>query len=237
MVTDDEILKMMKVDSSKEKGFVLLMDRYKKPVYFHVRRLLDSHDDAQDVLQETFIQVYKYAGSFKGESKLFTWIYKIATNECIRLLKKRRVETQFNEEYEGGDMEYSDNRDPEWIMKRLYNAIERLPEKQRLVFNLRYFDDMRNNDFFDVPDGFFDNITQVTLQKAKHRVVLEKKRRLRITFVSFSAAAVLLVMFVVNIQKQSDNSIDDVISKLSDEELSELERVYRADAFLYEQDF
>jgi len=150
MVTDDEILKMMKVNSSKEKGFVLLMERYKKPVYFHVRRLLDSHDDAQDVLQETFIQVYKYAGSFKGESKLFTWIYKIATNECIRLLKKSRVESQFNEEYEGGDIEYSDSHNPEWIMKRLYDAIARLPEKQRLVFNLRYFDEMSYEDISEV---------------------------------------------------------------------------------------
>ncbi|MCL6102689.1 MAG: sigma-70 family RNA polymerase sigma factor, partial [Bacteroidetes bacterium] len=79
---DSEILLMLKDPATRDKGFLRLMNTYKEPIYWHIRRLVVSHEDAEDILQETFIQVYRYANSFKGESKIFTWIYRIATNEC-----------------------------------------------------------------------------------------------------------------------------------------------------------
>ena len=85
---DEEILQI--ADKDKEKGFRCLIERYQEPLYWHVRRMLPGHDDAEDVLQETFLRAYKHWGSFKGSSKLSTWLYKIATNEALRFLEKNK---------------------------------------------------------------------------------------------------------------------------------------------------
>lgn len=152
--TDDAaIFEMMKDSVSRDKGFMLLMDKYKKPIYWHIRRLVITHEDAEDILQETFIQVYRFAASFKGESKVYTWLYRIATNECIRHFRnKGKIEysdDQDSDEYEGEPFEYG-FVDGDEIMKKFHLAVTQLPERQKIVFNLRYFDEMSYEDISQV---------------------------------------------------------------------------------------
>ena len=85
---DEEILKIVHLD--KDKGFKCLIERFQEPLYWHIRRMLTCHEDAEDVLQETFLRVYRHLGSFKGDSKLSTWLYKIATNEVLRFIEKHK---------------------------------------------------------------------------------------------------------------------------------------------------
>jgi RNA polymerase sigma-70 factor (ECF subfamily) len=142
---DAEILRMLKDPVTKDNGFLKLMDAYKEPIYWHIRRLVVSHEDAEDILQETFIKVYKHASSFRGESKIFTWLYRIATNECSRYFRdnKERLKNfgsndwKIDNELAGSDMENSNS-----ILIKFQLAIQQLPEKQRIVFNLRYYDEL-----------------------------------------------------------------------------------------------
>jgi RNA polymerase sigma-70 factor (ECF subfamily) len=117
----------------------MMMDLYKERIYWHIRRLVVSHDDAEDILQETFINAYRFAGSFNGKSMIYTWLYRIATNECIRLFRKNKKSDHRTEELtdkiaeklSGHDLENGED-----ILVRFQKAILQLPEKQRIVFNL-----------------------------------------------------------------------------------------------------
>ena len=143
------MISMMRDPALKEKGFLQLMDTYKERIYWHIRRLVVSHEDAEDILQETFINVYRYSNTFKGDSRLFTWIYRIATNECtkhFRQNKKRmtytvKINEEMTVEQSGNDADRSDA-----ILIKFQNAILQLPEKQRLVFNMRYYDELSYED-------------------------------------------------------------------------------------------
>jgi RNA polymerase sigma-70 factor, ECF subfamily len=143
------MISMMRDPALKEKGFLQLMDTYKERIYWHIRRLVVSHEDAEDILQETFINVYRYSNTFKGDSRLFTWIYRIATNECtkhFRQNKKRmtytvKINEEMTVEQTGNDADQSDA-----ILIKFQNAILQLPEKQRLVFNMRYYDELSYED-------------------------------------------------------------------------------------------
>lgn len=130
--------------SDPERGFRELMSLYKADVYWHLRRLLVSHEDAQDAFQETFVRVYRSLPQFKGESSLRSWIYRIATNEALRIIDQRRDETvSLDDETEAtqiADTAYVDYSDLEAV--RLQQAILSLPTKQQLVFNLRYYDEL-----------------------------------------------------------------------------------------------
>ena len=141
--TDDKILSLLGDPASKEKGFLLLMETYKERIYWHIRRLVVSHEDAEDILQETFINAYRYAGSFNGQSKIYTWLYRIATNECIRIFKQRKNKEAINllSAYIGKDEGYETMEEKDIVLK-FQQAILRLPEKQRIVFNLRYYDEL-----------------------------------------------------------------------------------------------
>lgn len=144
--TDDAvILGMLKDPVQKDKGFLLLMDKYKEPIYWHIRRLVISHEDAEDILQETFIKVYRFADSFRGESKIFTWLFRISTNECSRYFAKRKnifkrnssLNPELSSEQSVNDMENSNS-----ILLKFQKAIQELPTKQKIVFNLRYYDEL-----------------------------------------------------------------------------------------------
>ena len=142
---DSEILSMLKDPATRDKGFLQLMNTYKEPIYWHIRRLIVSHEDAEDILQETFIQVYRYASSFKGESKLFTWIYRIATNECTKHFRKNKTwaenKVSINREM-FSELSGTDTEDSKAILFKFQQAIQQLPEKQKIVFNLRYYDEL-----------------------------------------------------------------------------------------------
>jgi RNA polymerase sigma-70 factor (ECF subfamily) len=144
-LTDEEILTALKNSETRDKGFTILMDKYKERIYWYIRRLVVLHEDAEDVLQETFINAYRYAASFNGQSKIYTWLYKIATNECIALFRRNKKSTVQLVEISSklvNELKDSSIGNVESALKDFHAAILQLPEKQRIVFNLRYFDDL-----------------------------------------------------------------------------------------------
>lgn len=146
-MTDEQLLKLLKDDSSKEKGFRLLMNQYQAMLYQHIRRIVSDHDDTNDVLQNTFLKVFRNIGKFEGRSSLYTWIYRIATNEALTQVgKSRKMQVIFDREEDENGLE---NRlaadispEPEMIRSVLQSAMETLPEKQKSVFSLRYYEEM-----------------------------------------------------------------------------------------------
>lgn len=146
--SDLEIIRI--VQHNPESGFRILMKEKWESVYWHIRRLVIHHEDAQDATQETFIRVFRSIGKFKGDSSLNVWIYRIATNEALRLIEKRRnsdisiVDDESPEVQMLADEEYVDFADLEAV--KLQNAILSLPRKQQLAFNMRYYDEMEYED-------------------------------------------------------------------------------------------
>ncbi|MFD2512476.1 RNA polymerase sigma factor [Pontibacter locisalis] len=154
--TDEEILSMFREQTTKSRSFTLLMDAYNERIYWHIRRLVVSHEDAQDVLQETFINVYNNLDKFAGKSKIYTWLYRIATNECIRLLRNRqKFLSSYDEVSEKLISQLHDNsiEESDKILIKFQEAILSLPEKQRLVFNLRYYDELSYEEISQVLDS------------------------------------------------------------------------------------
>jgi len=143
---DKELLQEFRQSDTKEKAFTSIIKKYQEKLYWHVRRMVIDHDDANDVLQNMFIKVWNGLENFREDSQLYTWLYRIATNESLTFLEqaKKRSSVSLNE-MEGGlankivaDKNFDANK-LEW---KLQLAIQKLPEKQRLVFNLRYYDEM-----------------------------------------------------------------------------------------------
>ncbi|HKK78106.1 MAG TPA: RNA polymerase sigma factor, partial [Phaeodactylibacter sp.] len=144
--TDDQILALLQSADTKEHGFRLLVSTYQEPLYALIRRMVRTHEDADDVLQECLIKVYRGIGRFEGKSKLYTWLYRIATNEALSFLKKRqrRAEEPLDDEGHAGiyHLRAETPIDAYDSQRKLERALTQLPDKQRLVFNLRYFEEM-----------------------------------------------------------------------------------------------
>lgn len=141
---DDRELVMIAA-KEPEKGFRCLMAKYKDTVYWHIRRLVVVHEDAQDATQETFVRIFRSLSDFKGECSFRSWVYRIATNEALRLLNRYRDDrVSLNDSVDELDSliadEYVDYSDLEVV--KLQKAILTLPTKQQLAFNLRYYDDL-----------------------------------------------------------------------------------------------
>jgi RNA polymerase sigma-70 factor (ECF subfamily) len=151
---EDLLLSQLKSSSTREKAFRELISLYKERLYWHIRKIVISHDDTDDVLQNTFIKVFKSIDKFKGDSKLFSWMYRIATNEAITFLNKKakRLQTN-NEEVQAKAVNnltsdvYFDGND---IQLKLQKAIATLPQKQQIVFNMKYFDDLKYKDMSEI---------------------------------------------------------------------------------------
>lgn len=141
---DDNISEILKADLNK--GFRLLVEKYSSRLYWHIRRLVILHEDADDALQNTFVNVWKSIGEFRNESSLYTWMYTIATNEALSLINRRKKNAAIPiddlESHFANSLEGSTWFDGDEAQVRLQNAILKLPQKQRIVFNLKYFDDM-----------------------------------------------------------------------------------------------
>ena len=139
-----------------EQGFRMLVEKYQSSIYWHIRRMVISHEDAEDVLQETFIRVFRSMDGFREESSFSTWIYRIATNECLRFLDRRKEQVLSTEEVQEELMnklmasEYVDYDNAMEV--KFQQAILRLPEKQRLVFNLRYYDELKYEEISRITD-------------------------------------------------------------------------------------
>lgn len=146
LMEDKELLVQFNKPDLKESAFTAIIKKYQEKLYWHIRRMLVDHDDTNDVLQNVFIKVWKGLENFREDSQLYTWLYRIATNECLTFLdqQKRKASVSLDEGESGlsnkvlADTGFDANK-LEW---KLQLAIQHLPEKQRLVFNLRYYDEM-----------------------------------------------------------------------------------------------
>lgn len=145
-LTDEEILKNIRIKGQEEFAFSQLMQKYQQKVYVTIRRMVLSHDDANDITQDVFIKCWNKIAEFRGDSQLFTWLYRIATNETINFLKQKRQKMFIPFSKMEKKMSYflddSMNFSGDEIQKKLQSALLKLPDKQRLVFNLRYYDEM-----------------------------------------------------------------------------------------------
>lgn len=145
-IEDKELLMQFKEPLMKERAFTALMKKYQERLYWHIRRMVVDHDDANDVLQNMFIKVWKSLENFREDSQLYTWMYRIATNECLTFLEqqKRKAAVRLSDVEDGlsNKVRASENFDANRLEWKLQLAIQQLPEKQRLVFNLRYYDEM-----------------------------------------------------------------------------------------------
>ncbi len=145
-LSDALILDIILKDGKQEAGFRMLMEKYQERLYWHIRRLVIHHEDADDVLQNTMIKVFRSLSKFEGKSKLYTWMYRIATNESLTWLSKRKKQQSFSMENEENNLEERLKADEFFDHSKvnilLQKAIDLLPEKQRLVFQMRYYDEM-----------------------------------------------------------------------------------------------
>ena len=154
MIADSELVSQLKNPKTQEQAFRTLMTQYKERLYWHIRRMVLSHDDTDDILQNTFIKVFRNIDKFNQESKLYSWMYRIATNEAITFInkeaKKRNVSIADVQHKMVGtlnnDVHYSGNE----IQLLLQKAIMSLPQKQQLVFNMKYYDEMKYQDISEV---------------------------------------------------------------------------------------
>jgi len=144
--SDTELLVQFRNPITKEKAFTSIIKKYQEKLYWHVRRMVIEHEDANDVLQNVFLRVWNGLENFREDSQLYTWLYRIATNECLTYIEQQKKRSAVAlDEVESGisnkikaDSHFDANR-LEW---KLQLAIQQLPEKQRIVFNLRYYDEM-----------------------------------------------------------------------------------------------
>lgn len=150
---DSYIIAKIREPETLQYGFNLIVRQYQERVYWHIRKMVIDHDDADDLTQNTFIKVWNNLDSFRGDAGLFTWLYKIATNECLAFLKKKKRKFfipihDVQQELAG---RIDDNAtDGDAIQLMLQKALLQLPDKQRLVFNMKYFDDMKFDDISEV---------------------------------------------------------------------------------------
>lgn len=171
MINEEEIREACA--ANRERGFKLLMNNFQEPIYQYIRRMVVSHEDAQDVLQEVFIRVFRHLDQFRYESSLHTWIYRIATNECVRLLNKRKEEIVSEEETRQELMdklkasEYIDYENE--LAVKFQEAILSLPEKQRIVFHLRYYDELKYEEIASILDSKVEAL-KVNYHYAKNKI-------------------------------------------------------------------
>jgi RNA polymerase sigma-70 factor (ECF subfamily) len=143
---DTELLMQFRNPATKEPAYTALVRKYQEKLYWHVRRMVVEHEDANDVLQNVFIRVWNGLENFREDSQLYTWLYRIATNECLTFLEQKKKKSSISlSDVENGltnSIKADKDFDPNKLEWKLQLAIQQLPEKQRIVFGLRYYDEM-----------------------------------------------------------------------------------------------
>ncbi|AMQ00261.1 RNA polymerase sigma factor [Pedobacter cryoconitis] len=171
-VEDDEIIAKFSEERTRNEAFNLLITKYQEKTYWHIRRLVIDHDDADDLVQEVFIKVWKNLSKFRSDSKLYTWIYRIATNDCITFLNKKKqrnniplddVSAELSESLVASSYFNGDK-----IQMKLQQALLTLPEKQRLIFNMKYYDELKYEEISDILG------TSVGALKASFHIAVKK---------------------------------------------------------------
>jgi len=171
-MTDTELLSLIRNQQTSRYGFSLLVQQYQKQLYGHIRRMVMDHEDANDLVQEVFMKVWKGLGTFREDSTLSTWLYRIATNECLSFLRKKRLQAvlpmlePFRQKAESlaDDPFFTGDQ----IQLKLQKALMKLPPRQRLVFNMRYYDEMPYEDISAILK------TSVGALKASYHIAAKK---------------------------------------------------------------
>ncbi len=148
-----DIIKLISKEETRDKAFRMILSSYKERVYWTVRRIVIVHEDADDVVQNTFIKVWENLGKYRGDANIYTWVYRIAVNESLAFLKKKKRQSLNLTDYGevlASNLESDVFFDGNDFQKKLQEALLTLPDQQRLVFNLKYFDEMKYKDMAKV---------------------------------------------------------------------------------------
>jgi RNA polymerase sigma-70 factor, ECF subfamily len=173
-IEESELLHLLASDDTKRQAFSWIMKTHQQKIYYHIRKMLINHDDTNDVLQNAFLKAWLHIGSFRGESSISTWLYRIATNETLDYLRTKK---HTNEQVDIEDSLALSLQDSSYfscneIERKLQQAILQLPEKQRLVFNMKYFDDITYEQMSEILD------TSVGALKASYHLASKKIEKL-----------------------------------------------------------
>ena len=151
---DSELLQQFRNDATKERAFTAILKKYQEKLYWHIRRMVVEHEDANDVLQNMFVKAWKGLDNFREDSRLYTWLYRIATNESLTFLEqqKKRGTVSLSDDETGlsNRVKADSNFDGNKLEWKLQLAVQQLPEKQKAVFNLRYYEEMPYNEMSKV---------------------------------------------------------------------------------------
>ncbi len=173
-ISDHELIVKFQDLKYRNEAFTLIIKKYQQRLYWHIRKMVLNHEDTDDLIQEVFIKVWNNLADFREDAKLYTWLYRIATNECITFLnhKKNKTSISLNEEEDSSYLSdtlksevFIDGND---IQIKLQNALLTLPDKQRLVFNMKYFDDLKYEEISDIVG------TSVGALKASYHLAVKK---------------------------------------------------------------
>jgi RNA polymerase sigma factor (sigma-70 family) len=169
---DKDLIEKLQQPESANFGFAMLVRTYQQRVYWHIRKMVIDHDDADDLTQEVFIKIHKNIRNFRRDSQLYTWIYRIATNECLNFLQRKRRKLFFRFGDIQGDLVAKLASSPDVsgddIQFQLQKALLELPDKQRLVFNMKYFDDLSYQEIAAITQ------TSVGALKASYHLAVKK---------------------------------------------------------------
>jgi len=171
-VEDSEILEKFSNEKTRNEAFNLLLSKYQQKIYWHIRRLVIDHDDSDDLVQDVFIKVWKNLEKFRSDSQLYTWIYRIATNESITFLNKKKQRNNIPLDEVSGELNEtlvaSDYFNGDKIQMKLQKALLTLPDKQRLIFNMKYFDELKYEEISEITG------TSVGALKASFHIAVKK---------------------------------------------------------------
>lgn len=173
-MTTEETLLVQKLQDphSRNEAFKELLKLFKERLYWHIRNIVKNHDDADDVLQNTFIKIFRNIDKFKGESQLYSWMYRIATNESLTFLsqnaKKLQISSEELQQHLIDNLESDTYFDGDKIKLKLQQAIATLPEKQQLVFNMKYFQDLKYREMSEILE------TSEGALKASYHIAVKK---------------------------------------------------------------
>jgi RNA polymerase sigma-70 factor (ECF subfamily) len=154
LIAEETLVIQLKQKDHQAKAFEILVNTYKERLYWHIRRIVLNHDDTDDVLQNTFIKVFRNIDGFKGDSQLYSWMYRIATNEALSFLKSKSQKLKINNEKlmtkAVEDLRADVYFEGDEIQLKLQKAIATLPEKQKLIFNMKYFQEMKYEEISEI---------------------------------------------------------------------------------------
>jgi RNA polymerase sigma factor (sigma-70 family) len=174
-LSDKELIHQFREGSKQNQAFNLIVRKYQERLYWHIRKIVISHDDTDDVLQNTFIKAFEALDRFREDASLFTWLYRIATNESLSFLKNKKkgyfLSFGENLSHLGKSLESDAYCSGDEIQLKLQKAIMRLPDKQRIVFNMKYFDELKYEEISDILK------TSVGALKASYHHAIKKLER------------------------------------------------------------